>query len=62
MLERIFDLFTQVDNSLARSERRSRALGLLLVRRVLALHGGRIEARSDGTGLRGASSSCDCLF
>ena len=49
MLENIFDLFTQVDSSLARPSG-GLGLGLTLVRRVLALHGGRIEARSAGLG------------
>jgi two-component system CheB/CheR fusion protein len=48
-LERIFDLFTQVDSSLARSGG-GLGLGLTLVRRVLEMHGGRIEAHSAGAG------------
>ena len=50
MLERIFDLFTQVDSTLARAGG-GLGLGLTVVRRVLELHGGRIEARSAGLGL-----------
>ena len=49
MLERIFDLFAQVDSTLARSGG-GLGLGLTVVRRVLELHGGRIEARSAGIG------------
>jgi len=48
-LSRIFEMFTQVDTSL---ERRSTGLGigLTLVSRLVELHGGRVEARSDGPG------------
>lgn len=49
VLERIFDVFTQIDNSLVRSGG-GLGLGLAVVRRVLELHGGHIEARSTGLG------------
>jgi CheY-like chemotaxis protein len=49
VLERIFDLFTQVDHSLVRSGG-GLGLGLAVVRRVLESHGGSIEARSAGLG------------
>jgi two-component system CheB/CheR fusion protein len=49
MLERIFEPFTQVDHSLGRSSG-GLGLGLSVVRRLLQLHGGRIEARSAGLG------------
>ena len=49
MLDRIFDLFTQIDSTLARSGG-GLGLGLTVVRRLLELHGGRIEARSPGLG------------
>ena len=48
-LERIFEPFTQADHSLARIGG-GLGLGLSVVRRVLGLHGGRIEARSGGLG------------
>ena len=47
--EAIFEPFTQVDRSLAHSGG-GLGLGLAVVRRILELHGGRIEARSAGLG------------
>ena len=49
MLDRVFDLFAQADASLARS-RGGLGIGLTLVRRLVDLHGGRVTARSAGTG------------
>ena len=49
MLDEIFELFAQVDHSLARSGG-GLGLGLTVVRRMLDLHGGRIAAYSDGIG------------
>ena len=47
MLPRIFDMFVQVDRSLERSQG-GLGIGLTLVKRLVELHGGSIEARSDG--------------
>jgi two-component system, sensor histidine kinase len=49
MLARIFDMFVQVDTSLERS-RQGLGIGLTLVKRLVELHGGRVEARSEGRG------------
>ena len=48
-LTRIFDMFSQVSSSLERSQG-GLGIGLSLVRRLVELHGGRVEARSDGPG------------
>ena len=50
MLPRVFDLFTQVDGTLARA-RGGVGIGLALVRDIVRLHGGDVEAHSDGEGL-----------
>jgi len=47
MLSRIFEMFTQVDRSSEHSQG-GLGIGLSLVRRLLDLHDGTIEARSDG--------------
>ena len=49
MLSRIFELFTQVDQSLERSQG-GLGIGLTLVRRLVDMHGGSVEARSEGRG------------
>jgi signal transduction histidine kinase len=48
-LPRLFRLFSQVDVSLDRS-RSGLGIGLALVRQLVELHGGRVEASSDGVG------------
>jgi len=49
MLSRIFDMFTQVDASLDRSQG-GLGIGLTIVKRMVELHGGRVEAASEGPG------------
>ena len=49
MLPRVFEMFTQVDRSLERSQG-GLGIGLSLVRGLVELHGGSVEARSDGPG------------
>jgi len=48
-LSRIFEMFAQVDTSLERPNA-GLGIGLTLVNRLVELHGGRVEARSDGPG------------
>jgi PAS domain S-box-containing protein len=49
VLPRLFEVFTQADRSLDRS-RGGLGLGLALARGLVDLHGGTVEARSDGPG------------
>jgi PAS domain S-box-containing protein len=49
LVPRIFDLFVQGDSSLDRSHG-GLGIGLTVVRRLVELHGGRVEARSGGAG------------
>jgi CheY-like chemotaxis protein len=50
MLTLVFELFTQVDRSMERSQG-GLGIGLTLVKRLVELHGGRVQAFSNGTGL-----------
>jgi signal transduction histidine kinase/CheY-like chemotaxis protein len=47
VLERVFELFGQAERGLARSEG-GLGIGLTIVQRLVELHGGQIEARSEG--------------
>ena len=49
LLPRVFDLFTQADRSLDRSQG-GLGIGLTLVRRLVELHGGSVAAASSGLG------------
>ncbi|MCU0759681.1 MAG: ATP-binding protein [Steroidobacteraceae bacterium] len=48
-LSRVFEMFSQVTSSIERSEG-GLGIGLALVRGLVEMHGGRVEARSDGPG------------
>ena len=49
MLSKIFEMFVQVDRSLHRSQG-GLGIGLTLVKRIIDMHGGKIEAQSKGLG------------
>jgi PAS domain S-box-containing protein len=49
MLPKIFEMFTQVNRSLGWSQG-GLGIGLTLVKRLVEMHGGSVEARSDGPG------------
>ena len=48
-LPRIFEMFMQVDRSLEQSQS-GLGVGLTLVKRLVEMHGGRVEAKSEGPG------------
>jgi signal transduction histidine kinase/ActR/RegA family two-component response regulator len=49
MLQKVFEMFTQVDRSLERAQG-GLGIGLTLVKRLVEMHGGSIHARSAGPG------------
>lgn len=49
MLPRVFDLFTQADRTLGRSKG-GLGIGLTMVKNLVEMHGGKVEARSEGLG------------
>jgi PAS domain S-box-containing protein len=49
MLPHVFDMFAQADQAMRRSQE-GLGIGLALVKRLVELHHGRVEARSDGEG------------
>lgn len=48
-LDKIFELFTQVDRTLERAQG-GLGIGLMLVKRLVEMHGGTVQARSEGDG------------
>jgi signal transduction histidine kinase/CheY-like chemotaxis protein len=49
MLDRVFDMFIQIDHTLERSHG-GLGVGLALVRTIVEMHGGTVRCRSDGPG------------
>jgi PAS domain S-box-containing protein len=50
MLSKVFDMFMQVDRSLEKAQG-GLGIGLSLVQRLVEMHGGSVQARSEGCGL-----------
>lgn len=50
MLPRVFEMFTQVDRNLERAQG-GLGIGLSIVKRLVEMHGGSVEARSGGQGM-----------
>ncbi|WP_435008958.1 hybrid sensor histidine kinase/response regulator [Tundrisphaera lichenicola] len=50
MLPRVFEMFTQVDRTLERSQG-GLGIGLMLVRTLVEMHGGSVDVQSEGQGL-----------
>jgi CheY-like chemotaxis protein len=50
MLPRVFEMFTQVDRNLERAQG-GLGIGLSIVKRLVEMHGGTVEARSGGQGM-----------
>lgn len=50
MLPKVFDIFTQVDRNLERSQG-GLGIGLSIVKRLVEMHGGSVAANSDGHGM-----------
>jgi signal transduction histidine kinase len=51
MIQRVFEPFVQIDFSLHRPEQGGLGIGLMLVRRLVEMHGGTVSASSEGPGL-----------
>ena len=58
LLPRVFELFVQADRS--SGDARGLGVGLTLVRRLVELHGGSVEAHSDGPGKGSEFVSTGC--